>query len=98
MLIRSGKYKYQVYAMDFETHSDSELLKEFEKNPSKAKTSIWLWYLINDADNYKSNCYGYDMESFFNKLSLISMKKKKEVSRCMIFDYNLAFEFPNKEA
>lgn len=93
MLIRSGKYKYQVYAMDYETHSDSELLKEFEKNPSKAKTSIWLWYLINDKDNYKSNCYGYDMESFFNKLSLISMKKKKEVSRCMIFDYNLAFEF-----
>ena len=95
MLQRVGKKKFNIYAMDFETHSDKELLESFEINPDNASTSIWLWYLINDTDSYNTKgCYGYNIETFFNKLKDISTpKRKKDNCKCLIFDYNLAFEF-----
>lgn len=94
MIQRAGKYKYKIYAMDFETHSDSDLLKEFENNPDNCKTSIWLWYLIDEVDNWDTKeAFGYDLKGFFNKLDKISEPRKKQISRCIIYDYNLAFEF-----
>ena len=44
MIAKVGKKEFEVYAMDFETHNDNYLLQEFENNPDKSNTSIWLGY------------------------------------------------------
>lgn len=94
MLQRSGRYKYQVFAMDFETHSDKELIDKFLIDPLSVETSIWLWYLIDDKMNYDDkDSHGYDLKSFFDRLEFLSRPKKRQISKVLIYDYNLAFEF-----
>lgn len=93
---RIGRKKYSIYAMDFETHNDSELLAQYEQNPESVETGVWLWYLINEESQYKdSDVYGYNLDSFFNRLSELSKPDKhtKKSGYICVYDYNLAFEW-----
>ena len=51
MNVKISKEIYTVYAVDFETHADSETIEAF-KEGKKVDTGVWLWYLINESHNY----------------------------------------------
>lgn len=93
MIVKIGNTPFEVYAMDFETHNDTLLLNEFENNPEKAKTDIWLGYLINETNKDWRSGYFYDMDSFFKILSDISRPSKDAPKHILIYDFNLAFEW-----
>lgn len=94
MIQRAGRYKYQVMAMDFETHSDKELIDKFLIDPTSVETSIWLWYLIDENMSYnEKKSHGCNLFSFFDRLKELTTPKKKQITKLMIYDYNLAFEF-----
>ena len=94
MNVKISKEIYTVYAMDFETHADSETIEAF-KEGKKVDTGVWLWYLINETHNYLDDCYGYTLEGFFNRLMKLSQKDKHnhKNNNLLIYDYNLAFEW-----
>lgn len=93
---RIGKKTYDIYATDFETHNDYDLIKEFEKNPKQTKTSIWLWYIIDENTKWNDRkSYGFDLDSYFERLKELS-KPNTHLHRAgniMIYDFNLAFEW-----
>lgn len=93
---RISNKTYDIYATDFETHNDNNLIEAYNKNPKAVSTSIWLWYLIDEHSNYNTKgCYGYDLDSYFERLKELS-KPNAHIHRAgniMIYDYNLAFEW-----
>ena len=94
MIKKVGKETYNVYAMDFETHADTETIEAFKKG-LEVDTGVWLWYLINEKDDYLDNCYGYTLEGFFNRLMKLAQKEKHthKNNNVLVYDYNLAFEW-----
>lgn len=93
MIHKIGKTKWDIYALDYETHNDTELLHQFEKSPLSVETSIWLGYLINEKNTYKDG-YFLNMEGFFERLKELSTTNRKERSKhILIYVYNLSFEW-----
>ena len=88
MIKKVGKETYNVYAMDFETHADNETIDAFKKG-LEVETGVWLWYLIDEKDNYIDNCYGYTLEGFFNRLMKLSQKDKHthKNNNVLVYDY-----------
>lgn len=95
MIVKIGREKYNVYAMDFETHNDAELIEQF-KNGEEVTTSVWLWYLINENSGYNDKgVYGFNLQTFFNQLMKLSRKDKHNHinNNLLIYDFNLAYEW-----
>lgn len=89
---RINRKKFSVYAMDIESHNDSESI-------AKQETSMWLGCLINDENKVgDENSYFYTMSEFINRLEDLSSPKRKEnktrvVSNIAVYIYNLSFEW-----
>lgn len=92
MILRIGRRKYNVKAMDIETHNDAESIK-------KQETSMWLGCYIDENSKVDSeSSYFYNMDEFLDRLEEESTpKRKKNDSRVctniMIYIYNLSFEW-----
>lgn len=92
MLLRIGRRKYNVKAMDIETHNDVESI-------AKQETSMWLGCYIDENSQVNEEAsYFYNMDEFLNRLEEESTpRRKKNDSRVctnlMIYIYNLSFEW-----
>ena len=92
MIHRISKRKFQIYAMDVESHNDLESI-------SKKETSIWLGCFINeDSKMEDESSYFYTIEEFLNRLDTLSLpKRKKDKTRLCnnvcTYIYNLSFEW-----
>lgn len=89
---RIGRKKFNLYAMDVESHNDEESI-------AKRETSIWLGCLINDESKIDDeSSYFYDIEDFINRLDILSQKKRNKAktricSNIAVYIYNLSFEW-----
>lgn len=93
---RIGKKTFEVYACDFETHNDNELIHDYNKNPKAVSTSLWLWYIINESSSYNdAGAYGFTIDSFFDRLKELSLPNTHihRAGNIMLYDYNLSFEW-----
>ena len=93
MIHRIGLRKYKVYALDIETHNDSESL-------AKMETSMWLGCLIDENSKVDDpESYFYTMDELIDRLDKMSSPKRKtskENKPCKnvcIYIYNLSFEW-----
>lgn len=93
MQARINRKKYNIYALDVESHNDEESI-------AKSETSIWLGCLIDetsDKDNEES--YFYTIEELLEKLEILAnpkrkhKEKKKPCKNNAIYVYNLSFEW-----
>ena len=66
MIERIGKRKYEIYAIDFETHNDEESIRLGE-------TGVWLGCLLNeDSKIDDENSYFYSVEELLDRLTVMS--------------------------
>ena len=93
MIHRIGLRKYNIYALDIETHNDLESL-------AKMETSMWLGCLINvDCKVDDPASYFYTMDELIDRLDVMtspkrkSSKEKKPCKNVCIYIYNLSFEW-----
>ena len=94
MIHRIGKRKYKIYAFDIESHNDIETIE-------KGETSMWLGCLIDEESKIDDETsYLYDMDSFIDKLDILSSPKRRkdhnktrECKNICIYIYNLSFEW-----
>ncbi len=91
MKVRIGRRNYLIYALDIETHNDSESL-------AKRETSMWLGCFINeDSKMDEESSYFYNWDELINKLEVLTKinksHKKSRGHNIMIYVYNLAFEY-----
>ena len=70
MIHRIGRKKFDIYAMDIETHNDEESI-------AKRETSMWLGAFINeDSKVYEESSYFYTMDEFLDRLQALSSRKR----------------------
>lgn len=92
MLLRIGRRKYQVKAMDIETHNDVESI-------NKRETSMWLGcYIDENSKIEEESSYFYSMQQWLDILEEESAPRRKKnrsrvCSNLMIYIYNLSFEW-----
>lgn len=93
MIERIGKRKYEVYAIDFETHNDDESIALNE-------TGVWLGCLLNENSKVDDeNSYFYSVEELIDRLTILSKPdtkhggKKAAGKYLMIYDFHLSFEW-----
>lgn len=93
MQTRINRKKFNIYALDIETHNDVESL-------AKRETSMWLGCLIDESHKVDDeSSYFYTMDELINKLELLSnpkrrhKEKKKPCKNIAIYVYNLSFEW-----
>ena len=92
MIHRIGRKKFDIYAMDIETHNDEESI-------AKRETSMWLGCFINEESKvYEDDSYFYNMDEFLTRLKELSsrnrkFKKKRPTKNICVFIYNLSFEW-----
>lgn len=92
MYCRIGRRKYQIYALDIETHNDEESIE-------KRETSMWLGCLLNeDSKVNEESSYFYNMDELLERLESLSTPKrthrgKRACKNIAIYIYNLAFEW-----
>jgi len=93
MVHRIGRKKYQIYGFDLESHNDDESI-------AKQETSMWLGCLLDENSRMEDeSCYFYDMDSFLNRLDLLSLGKRhnksdsKPIKNICLYIYNLSFEW-----
>ena len=92
MIHRIGRKKYDIYAMDIESHNDEESI-------AKKETSMWLGCFINeDSKVYEDESYFYNMDEFLDKLQFLSsrnrtFKGKRPIKNIAVYIYNLSFEW-----
>lgn len=91
MILRIGRRKFNVKAMDVESHNDSESI-------AKNETSIWLGcYIDENSKVNEESSYFYTIEEFLNRLEDESKPRRKNDSRLCsnlcIYIYNLSFEW-----
>ena len=95
MVLRIGRRKYNIKAMDVESHNDPESI-------AKQETSIWLGCYIDDEskiDDEKS--YFYSIEEWLDRLEEETKQGRKSKERnasrkcanLVIYIYNLSFEW-----
>ena len=89
---RIGRRKFNLYAMDVESHNDEESI-------AKRETSIWLGCLINDESKVENEeSYFYTIEEFIERLEILSHKKRnkaktRQCANVCVYIYNLSFEW-----
>ena len=92
MEVRISKKKYQIYAMDIETHNDKISI-------AKQETSMWIGTFINEYSKVnEGSSYFYSMEEFINILDakttpFLTDKRTKKHNNICIYIYNLSFEW-----
>ena len=93
MKARINRKLYELYAMDIESHNDSESI-------AKRETSMWLGCFINeDSKVDDETSYFYTMDEFLERCQILTAKKRKtskENRPCKnvaVFIYNLSFEW-----
>jgi len=92
MIQRIGRKKYNIYAMDVESHNDEESI-------AKKETSIWLGCFINEESKInEEGSYFYSISDFLDRLEdLSSPKRNKSKTRLCknvcVYIYNLSFEW-----
>lgn len=92
MIQRIGKRKFNIWAMDVESHNDIESIK-------KKETSIWLGCLLNEDSKIDDEAsYFYTIEEFLDRLEALSEPKrtKNKTRLCKnicVYIYNLSFEW-----
>ena len=92
MVLRIGRRKYNIKAMDIETHNDIESIE-------KKETSMWLGcYIDENSKEENEDSYFYSMDEFLDRLeSESSPRRNKKDSRVCsnicIYIYNLSFEW-----
>ena len=90
---RIGRRKFNIYALDIETHNDEESIR-------KKETSCWLGCLIDENSKVEDpESYFYSIEELLDRLEELSSKKRKNKSESRpcnnicIYVYNLSFEY-----
>lgn len=89
---RINRKKFSAYAMDIESHNDSESI-------AKQETSIWLGCFINDENKVEDeSSYFYSIEEFLSRLEDLTRPKRKEngsraIQNIAVYIYNLSFEW-----
>ena len=93
MIYRLGRKKYDIYAMDIESHNDEESI-------AKKKTSMWLGCFINEESKVDDETsYFYNMNQFMDRLDMLSSRHRHshdETRPCKniaVYIYNLSFEW-----
>lgn len=96
MIRRIGRKKFDIYAMDIESHNDEESIRLKE-------TSMWLGCFINEESKVDDeSSYFYDMDEFLDILHDLSSRKRKKVKNKLqkrpctnicVYIYNLSFEW-----
>ena len=93
MIARIGRKKFELYAMDIETHNDEESI-------ANRTTSMWLGCFINDKSKIEEeSSYFYNIEEFLNRCEQLVSKRRKTASETRpcknlaVFIYNLSFEW-----
>ncbi len=91
---RIGKKWFSIYAFDVESHADAESMRLRE-------TGVWLYSFINEKSEMNDeDCFGYDMDSFVERLREKSAVRKRnhhgkenEPINLLIYIWNLSFEW-----
>lgn len=91
MILRIGRRKFNVKAMDVESHNDSESI-------AKNETSIWLGcYIDENSKVNEESSYFYTIGEFLDRLEEETKPRRKNDSRLCnnlcIYIYNLSFEW-----
>lgn len=91
MILRIGRRKFNVKAMDVESHNDSESI-------AKNETSIWLGCYIDENSKVNEEAsYFYTIGEFLDRLEEETKPRRKNDSRLCnnlcIYIYNLSFEW-----
>lgn len=93
MIARINRRKYEIYAMDIETHND-------EETRAKRETSMWLGCFINeDSKEDDENSYFYTIDEFLDRCEKMTIKKRKSssenrpIKNIAVYIYNLSFEW-----
>lgn len=91
MIHRIGRKKFDIYAMDIESHNDEESIE-------KKETSMWLGCFINENSKvYEDSSYFYTMDEFLDRVQELSSKKiirgKRPIKNICVYIYNLSFEW-----
>ena len=92
MIQRLGRRKYNVFALDIESHND-------EESQDKNETSCWLGCLIHEGNTPEDEgSYFYTIEEALDRLEALSTQKrtKNKTRLCKnvaVYIYNLSFEW-----
>ena len=93
MRTRIRKRNYNLFAMDIESHNDSE-------SREKRETSMWLGCFIDENSKPEDeNSYFYSMDEFLDRCEALTTPKRhnsKESRKCKniaVYIYNLSFEW-----
>lgn len=93
MIATISRKKYQIYAMDVESHND-------EESRAKRETSIWLGCFINeDSREEDESSYFYTIDEFLDRCEQLTMKKRRtanetrQTKNLCVYIYNLSFEW-----
>ena len=91
--VRIHRKKFELYAMDIESHNDEESIE-------KKETSMWLGSFINDESKIDDeNSYFYTMDEFIERCEKLTEKKRKSAkesrpcNNICVYIYNLSFEW-----
>ena len=93
MIARINRRKYEIYAMDIETHND-------EETRAKRETSMWLGCFINeDSKEDDENSYFYTIDEFLDRCEKMTIEKRKSssenrpIKNIAVYIYKLSFEW-----
>ena len=93
MIARISRRKYDIYAMDLETHNDEESIKN-------RTTSMWLGCFINEESKEEDETsYFYTIDEFLDRCEELTYKKRKNANETRkpknvaVYIYNLSFEW-----
>ena len=93
MIARISRRKYDIYAMDIESHNDEESIE-------KRETSMWLGCLINEESKEDDeNSYFYTIDEFLDRCESLTYKKRRTANETRkpknvaVYIYNLSFEW-----
>lgn len=93
MIARINRRKFQIWAMDIESHNDEESIERRE-------TSMWLGCFIDENSKMDSeDSYFYSMGEFLDRCEGMVSKRRKKANdtrpcnNLAVFIYNLSFEW-----
>ena len=93
MIARINRKKYDIYAMDIESHNDEESIQ-------KRETSMWLGCFINENSKVEDeDSYFYTMDEFTQRCEELCSKRRKNAKESRpcknvaVYIYNLSFEW-----
>lgn len=93
MIARISRRKFQIYAMDIESHNDEESIERRE-------TSMWLGCFIDENSKMDDEAsYFYHMGEFLDRCEKMVSKRRKKANdtrpcnNLAVFIYNLSFEW-----